>query len=329
MRIARRRAERDARRARWVEKRAHLRGPSRALRLQQPVPALGLGRHDASRATRVSKCANERSVASLGFLDRIDRAHGLERSLWGNQRCRRPRGRAHSPARAHRTPRAAHAMFSPSRAGDRTPTSSVGRARRDDAEDGAAAVASRSERDARGDDDDDDADAVDRGARDDAERRVEPRDAADARASRGAPVRAARALARVRREQVRPRPRSRVRARARDRPSRVGRARVRIVRGSVRERERDGTRVRGDDHRAPARRARGWGDYDHRLKLFAWIKAHLEVRGVVVARFRRFRHSCRSGSCRISFRLARARLDRRLAALERADVRLRPDTRAA
>ena len=73
----------------------------------------------------------------------------------------------------------------------------------------------------------------------------------------------------------------------------------------------------------------GVGDYDHRLKLFAWIKAHLEVRGVVVARFRRFRHSCRSGSCRISFRLARARLDRRLAALERADVRLRPDTRAA
>ena len=205
----------------------------------------------------------------------------------------------------------------------------LGRARRDDAEDGAAAVASRSERDARGDDDDDDADAVDRGARDDAERRVEPRDAADARASRGAPVRAARALARVRREQVRPRPRSRVRARARDRPSRVGRARVRIVRGSVRERERDGTRVRGDDHRAPARRARGGG--------LRPPSEAVRVDQGALGGARRRRRSFSSFPAQLSLRQlsnfissrARARLDRRLAALERADVRLRPDTRAA
>jgi hypothetical protein len=74
MRIARRRAN-ATREARDGSRnaRAHLRGPSRALRLQQPVPALGLSRHDASRATRVSKCANERfSFASLGFLDSID-----------------------------------------------------------------------------------------------------------------------------------------------------------------------------------------------------------------------------------------------------------------
>jgi hypothetical protein len=151
----------------------------------------------------VSKCANERSVASLGFLDRNDRAHGLERCCGGTSDVGVP-GDARTPPRARtaRPGRARHVQ--PVSRGRSHAYVELGRARRDDAEDGAAAVASRSERDARwddddDDDDDDDADAVDRGARDDAERRVEPRDAADARASRGAPVRAARALARVRR----------------------------------------------------------------------------------------------------------------------------------